>query len=52
MEEHRDSSDRRQILRRSIDRREKNINVSENHRHGEERRFLEERRKLNRREES
>lgn len=50
MEEHRHSNDRRQIIRRSIDRREKKIKVSEDHRHGEKRRFMEERRKNSRRE--
>ena len=50
MDEHRLSNDRRQIIRRSIDRREKNISVNEDHRHGEKNRFMEERRKNNRRE--
>ena len=50
MEEHRNNNDRRQIIRRSIDRRENIINVSEDHRVGEERRFMKERRKLSRRE--
>ena len=50
MEEHRHSNDKRKIIRRSIDRREKNINVSEDHRHGEKKRFMEERRNSNRRE--
>ena len=50
MEEHRNNNDRRQNIRRSIDRRENKINVSADRRDGEERRFMKERRKSNRRE--
>ena len=49
MKESRQTSDRREIHRRCIDRREKHINVNEEHRHKESRRINEERRKLNRR---
>ena len=50
MDEHRHSGDRRQLVRRSIDRREKNIDVSNEHRHNNKRRASQERREENRRE--
>ncbi len=50
MDEHRKSSDRRQELRRDIDRRNKKVNVDNERRVLQERRFNNERRKFNRRE--
>lgn len=50
MDEHRKSSDRRQNLRRDIDRRNEKVNVDNERRYSQERRFSNERRKLNRRE--
>ena len=50
MEEHRESSDRRRIVRRHDDRREHGIKVDNENREENQRRVSAERRKFNRRE--
>jgi|GEM_PF-2756309 len=50
MDEHRKNSDRRQNLRRNIDRRKEKVNVDNERRGSQDRRFSNDRRKFNRRE--